>query len=179
MRRGHFPTLHDTIKEKDAGYDHFCNNAHAILEDLQPFYTVLCQLLEFRGKALALLQQMSDPKTVLNFSPLLNELVFTGYYNLMLQYAKLHILVGILASPHGRGKLALATYAKAHAVMKQGRVPPEYEALAKYLMDYESPCVIRSRSLDLCFFFSSRPACLSPPACTEPEAAGSRRASAH
>ena len=35
----------------------------------------------------------------------------------MLKYAKLHILLGILASPQARGKLALATYAKAFAVI--------------------------------------------------------------
>ena len=134
-----FPLLHDALKEKDAGYELFLNNAHTILADLEPFFTVLCQLLEFRDHALVLLHEMSNPKTILSFSLELNELAFSGYYNLMLQYAKLHILLGVLASPHGRGKLALAAYAKAHAVMNQGRVPAEYEALAKYLCDYEQP----------------------------------------
>ena len=43
-----FPLLHDALKEKDAGYELFLNNAHTILADLEPFFTVLCQLLEFR-----------------------------------------------------------------------------------------------------------------------------------
>ena len=58
---------------------------------------------------------------------------------LMLQVAKLHIMLGALASSAGRGKLYLAAHAKAHALMQQGRVPHAYEQLAKYLIEYENP----------------------------------------
>ena len=134
-----FPALDNALKEKDAGYEVFVNNSHSLVSNIEPFFAVLCQLLEFRDHALTLLTEMSNPKAILAFSLEHNELVFSGYYNLMLQYAKLHILVGIIASPQGRGKLALAAYSKAFAVMNQGRVPAQYEPLAKYLLEYEQP----------------------------------------
>ena len=134
-----FPTLSDALKEKDAGYETFVSNAHLIVDNFQPFFATLCQLLEWKDHALRLLTEMSNPTVVLNFSLEVNEVLFSGYYNLMLHYAKLHLLVATLASPSGRGKLALAAYSKAHTVRNSGSAPPEYEALAKYLIDYESP----------------------------------------
>jgi hypothetical protein len=132
-----FPQLVDALKEKDAGYEDFITNAHLIMKHFEPFFMLLRQVGEFRLRALELIHEMSNE--IVKFDIELNGIIFSGYFNLMLQVAKLHILVGMVAKPAGRGKLALSAYAKAHAVMMQGRVPHEYEELAKYLLDYESP----------------------------------------
>jgi hypothetical protein len=134
-----FPTLQDTLKKSDPGYETFVNNAHTIVANLSPLFTVLLQLLEFRDNALVLLSEMSSQQAIAMYDMKLNELVLAGYYNLMLKYAKLHILLGILGSPQGRGRLGLSVYAQAFTVLNNGRAPPEYEALASYLEDYKFP----------------------------------------
>jgi len=130
-----FPTLADVMKAKDPGYDVFFRSTQDVVTQLGPFFALLCQILEFRDHALVLIHEMS----VANLALEANEVAFAGYYNLMLAYAKLHMLVGAIAAPSGRGKLALAVYAKAYALMNASQVPHEYELLAKFLMDYEQP----------------------------------------
>ena len=70
------------------------------------------------------------------FSLELNPLVFRGYFDLMVKYARLHLLVGHLLSPEGKGKLCLAAYAKAHAIANHVE-PRGFLPLARYALDFE------------------------------------------
>ena len=132
-----FPQLADALKEKDPGYDQFLNNAHGIIARLAPFFELLEHILEFRDATLPLIEEMSAQ--VVKFKIDLNELVFAGYYDLMLRFAKLHILLSIIAAPTGRGKLALAAYTKAYSLVHHGTYPDAYDTLARYLTEYEQP----------------------------------------
>ena len=131
-----FPKLVDALKEKDQGYDVFVNNAPSIEKHFRSFFTLLEQCLEFKEAALALIHELSSQ--VLKFSLDENELVFVGYYSLMLGYAKLHFILSALASPSGRGRLALAAFAKSHGVTSAGHVPEQYEGICRYLLEYDN-----------------------------------------
>ena len=124
----------DTLKEKEKGFDLFVGNCGTIVKKYAPFYELLGQLAEFRGEALRLLGEMS--KEIVRFSLELNPLVFRGYFDLMVKYARLHLLVGHLLSPEGKGKLCLAAYAKAHAIANHVE-PRGFLPLARYALDFE------------------------------------------
>lgn len=124
------------VKEKDPGFERFMTGAQAIVDALTPFFTILCQILEFRDHALVLIHEMSTQ--IGGFSLEVNAMVFAGYYNLVLNYAKLHLLVGLLGTPSGHGKLALAALARAHTT-RYGHSPAQYEHCAAFMLDYEQP----------------------------------------
>ena len=171
-----FPTLIDTVKEKDGGYEAFMSGAPTLVERLGSYFTVLSQILEFRDHALVLIHEMSTHLVAFDFD--VNRVTFIGYYRLMLTYVKLHLLVGLLAQPSGRGKLGLAAYARAHMAVHQGREPPKYQAVSQFMLDYEQPVLrlqddmskAKLRVADGLLPLAMRTLRLSDPSCLRAEA---------
>ena len=98
-------------------------------------YILLGQLAEFRLEGLKLLAEMSKGGLV-TLSMEVNPLAVASYFNFMLCYAKIHLLLG--ACLNDNGKLIMATFGHAHRIGHRGE-PRGFKQIAEYVLEFEKP----------------------------------------
>jgi len=131
-RLAHFPDK--PLKEKDAGFDQFQANITNIGDRWAPLYQLVASMCEFKDGALQLFAEMSE--RIVKLDTALNLLAYRRYFELMLLFARLHLLLSSLCE--SRGRLVLSAYCTAH-MLSQHSYPSTMAAVYQYLLDYCQP----------------------------------------
>ncbi|KNC50675.1 uncharacterized protein AMSG_00835 [Thecamonas trahens ATCC 50062] len=127
----HFPSVPPNF-ESMPGYDLVDRNAQQYEAELQEYYFVFQECLEFKEVAYKVLADMSTSTRTLDMS--INPRQMTEYLDLMVAYAQLQMLVASVAER----RIVVGFYARAYFRMKL-KEEEHYSGICTYLQEYSEP----------------------------------------
>eukprot|EP00249_Psilotum_nudum_P015741 c25499_g1_i2 orf=223-4398(+) len=119
-------------KVDKGGLDHLHDNAETQFTAMEPWFTVLLDLMRFREQALRTILDLSS--TVITLLPHHNPLVLHAFMNLFCAFVRVHILSDKIPR-----KMLLQVCNLTHIMLRSGQDHDSYHRLVQFVDSYDPP----------------------------------------